>query len=130
MRQKVIQNAIEIIPDLEEAKTQSAKALELDGKSIDALMLRGVVALTPPMDVVQALGEPVPIVQLARDYLEHAGFEVLTAADGAEAIARFDAVIERRARREPVAVRRSAATGTTESASGGPAGLKLLAHRV
>jgi tetratricopeptide (TPR) repeat protein len=31
--------------DLDEAKTQAAKAMELDGKSLDAMMLRGVVAL-------------------------------------------------------------------------------------
>ncbi|MCC6126549.1 MAG: tetratricopeptide repeat protein [Pirellulales bacterium] len=31
--------------DLDEAKTQAAKALELDSKSLDALMLRGVIGL-------------------------------------------------------------------------------------
>ena len=40
----------------------------------------------PTMRTVLVVDDEAKIVQLARDYLEHAGFEVLTAADGLEAV--------------------------------------------
>ncbi len=40
----------------------------------------------PPMRTVLVVDDEPKIVQLARDYLEHAGFDVLTASEGAAAI--------------------------------------------
>ena len=41
----------------------------------------------PPMKTVLVVDDEPKITQLARDYLEHAGFEVLTAGDGPSALA-------------------------------------------
>ena len=54
---------------------------------------RAVAAVSPsfgprvsPMQTVLVVDDEPKIVQLARDYLEHAGFAVLTAGDGASAL--------------------------------------------
>ena len=69
----------------------------------------------PPMKTILVVDDEPKIAQLARDYLEHAGFEVLTAGDGPAALDRRPPAPSRPRRARPRAAR--ASTGWTSRAS-------------
>src|SRR5581483_5568104 len=48
--------------------------------------LSGAVALAPPMKTVLVVDDERQIAEIARDYLQHAGYAVITATDGAMAL--------------------------------------------